>query len=98
MEGEVAAQDRMGDGIMLALVVIGWVDGFHAHVEAKDEIVEIESHTQTIGCCYLLVELVYLELSPWLVGVISQCPNITGVNEQGPVELHPLTELAPPEK
>ena len=86
MEGEITAEIGMGDGVMLAAVLVGGIDGFHAHIKAQDEIVEIEADAQAIRHGYLLVEGIDLELTSWLVGIITQCPDITTIEEERTIE------------
>ena len=48
---------------MLPVGVVGWVDGFHAHVETEDEEIEVEAQAKTIPHSYLLVKLCLLYTS-----------------------------------
>ena len=54
VEGVVAAEAGIGDGVVR---VVSGVDGFHAEVEAQDEVVEVEAQAQTVGHGYLADEL-----------------------------------------
>ena len=87
MEGEVARELGINDGIMLFLVVIHGVDGLHTHVETNDEIVEVQSQSQTIAYSYLLPEVIEMELSLGLLLIVSDGPDVTGIQEQGAIEL-----------
>jgi len=86
MEGEVAAEDGMGDGVVTSTVV-GGVDGFHACIEADDEEVEVHTEAESVGDGYLAVEAVEAECSAWLVGIVADGPDVTGIDEEGSVEL-----------
>ena len=49
VEGKVARQLGMNDGqVLLVGCGIGRVDGLHGHVEAQNEVVEIEAETYAI--------------------------------------------------
>ena len=39
MEGEVSPEAGMEDGVVVVLGLVGGIDGFHAQVEAQDEVV-----------------------------------------------------------
>ena len=86
MESEVALQVMVQDGIMVFLFLIGRVDGFHAHVETKDEIVEIQAHTQSIGHGNLFVELIDFELSSGLFLILPQRPDVSSIDEECAIE------------
>ena len=86
MESEIASKIRMDERIMPFGILVCGIHGFHAHVEPKDEIVEIESHAQTVCDSHLLVELIQLELSPRLNLIFPQSPDIPAVDEKSPVE------------
>ena len=86
MEGEITAEIGMGDGVVLSAVLVGGIDGFHTHIKAQDEIVEIEADAQAIRHGNLLVEGIDLELTSWLVGIITQCPDITTIEEERTIE------------
>ncbi len=43
MKSEVAAEIRMEDSVMFLAAVVGWIDGFHAHIKAKDEVAKVEA-------------------------------------------------------
>ena len=86
MEGEVAAEDRMDDGVAVASV-IGWMDGFHAGIEAKDEEVEVHTETESVGYGYLAIEVVETEGASRLVGIVANGPDVAGIDEEGTVEL-----------
>lgn len=81
MEGEVALEAGMCDGKMSAAVCIGWMYGFHATVESKDEVVEIETKAETVGDCNLPPELIELKLSARLVFVVAYGPDVASINE-----------------
>ena len=87
MEGEIAAELRVNDGEMLLLGGIGGVDSLHTHVEANNEIVEVQTDAQTIADSQLVPELRELKLSARLLFVFTQGPYITGIDEQGTTKL-----------
>ena len=43
MKSEVAAEIRMEDSVMFLAAFVGWIDGFHAHIKAKDEVAKVEA-------------------------------------------------------
>lgn len=53
VEGEVALEVGMDDREVVVIFFVGRIDGFHATVEAEDEIVEVESQAQAIADRYL---------------------------------------------
>jgi len=72
---------------------VGWVDGFHAQVESEDEVIEVEPQSQSVGSGELSVESVETELSAGLFGIVSQRPDVAGVDEESSVEF-PAQECA----
>ena len=48
MEGEVALEAGMRDGVMSATVGIGRMYGLHAAVEPQNEVVEIEAKAEAV--------------------------------------------------
>ena len=87
VEGEVAAQAGMGEGIVFAGTLIRWVDAFHSHIKAENEIVEVEAKTHSIAHSYLLEEGVISKLSAWLVLVVAQGPHVAGIYKECTVDL-----------
>ena len=53
VDGKVAFEAWMDDGIMVTRVGVGGIDGLHTAIEAKDEVVEIETKAETIRHGYL---------------------------------------------
>jgi len=53
VEGEVAFEVGMDDREVVVIFFVGRIDGFHATVEAEDEIVEVEPQAQAIADRYL---------------------------------------------
>ena len=76
----------MKEGKMLFANSVSRVNGFHTHIESKNEIIEIETQSQSVGHGNLLVKLVDLKLSAGLICVITERPNVSCINEKGPVE------------
>ena len=66
---------------MIIFRFVSWIYCFHSHVEAQDEIAEVQANPQSIGNGNLSVERVQMELSTWLFLVFSQCPNVSSINE-----------------
>ena len=98
MEGEVATDSGVDDGIVGGtLVLIGGIDCLHTEIEAKDEEVEIETKTQSIGHRHLLEDIGEAELSAGLVGIVAQCPDVARIDKQGsgefPKQLCPIFEV-----
>ena len=82
VEGEVATEVRTCDWEVFPSVgLVGGIDCFHAHVEAQDEVVEIESETESVAHGDLFPELVKLELSSWLIVVVAKSPDIASVDK-----------------
>ena len=73
--------------VLIVVGLVGRVDGFHAQVEAQDEILEVEAHASPIAHRQLLEEMGDAELSSRLVGIVAQGPDVAGIDEQGPAEL-----------
>ena len=53
MHREVSPDGWMIDGIMLAMCVVGGIDGFHTEVETDEEIVEVQSQSCSVGHSHL---------------------------------------------
>ena len=79
VEGGVSLEVGVDEGPFF--LVSSWVMGFHTHVETKQEVVEVESDTDAIGCGELLIELAELELSAGLVLVVANGPDVTGIDK-----------------
>ena len=82
MKSEIATEPRIHDGPVLLAAVVGGINGLHAHVEAQDEIVEVEPDAYSVGHGYLVVELVERELSLGLTAIVAYRPDISGINEE----------------
>ena len=87
VQTEITPEVGMDDREMTAAVGIGGIDGLHASVESENEVVEVETHAQTVGDGYLAPEGVELELSARLVAVVAQGPYIARVNKERAIEL-----------
>ena len=87
VERKVAAEVRVEDGVMLVIALIGRIDGLHSAIKTENEVIEVESQAKSIRISYLLVELIPLELSAWLVGIVAERPDVSGINERRAVEL-----------
>ena len=87
VEGIVATEARMQQGIVFGLVVlVGWIDSLHAEVEAQDEITEVETHAQTVADGQLTGEVLQTELSAGLNVIRSQSPDITSIDKGCSIE------------
>ena len=73
--------------MILLLSLIRWIHRLHTEVETQDEIVEIQTDTQTIADGQIPQEAAYLELSTRLILIVAQRPDISCVDEQGTAEL-----------
>ena len=60
----------------------------HTHIHTDKEILEIQTDAGSIGCRYLLIELVELEDTAWLILVVLDSPDITRIEEQAKFD-HP---------
>jgi hypothetical protein len=49
MEGEISAQSRMYNGIVCLFLIKGWIDGFHAEIEAQNKVIEVQSQSHTVA-------------------------------------------------
>ena len=87
MEGEVAAEIRIEEGIVFLVVLIGGIYGFHTHIKPQNEIAEVQTQANTICHSYLLIELVKLELAAWLLCIRPQSPDISCIYECRTIEL-----------
>ena len=87
MEGEISFEVGMNDWIMASSVLVGWVDGLHTGVEAKKEVAEVESYAQAIGYCNLLPTGIKTELTTWLLLIVADGPNVTGIDEESSIKL-----------
>ena len=87
MEGEVALELGMDYGEMSVVVGIGWMYGFHAAIESKDEVVEVKAQSKTIGDGYLLPKFFEAELTSRLLFIVANCPNITRIDKGCTVNL-----------
>lgn len=87
MKRQIAAEVRMNNGIVLVIRFVSRVDGFHAGIEAKDEIAEVKPQPEAVGHGYLLKKRVKAELPAWLVAVTAQRPDVAGINEESSVQL-----------
>ena len=57
VKSKVATETRVQNREMILLILIGWIDSFHTHIETYDKIVEIEAKTQSVANSNLLPEL-----------------------------------------
>ena len=57
VQTEITPEVGMDDREMTAAVGIGGIDGLHASIESENEVVEVETHAQTVGDCYLTPEI-----------------------------------------
>ena len=48
MKCKIATEFGMDYGVMVVALFHHWIDGFHTHIEAQDEIIEIEPKTQAV--------------------------------------------------
>ena len=85
VEGKVAVEVVVKDGVVVAACV-GWVDGFHAGIEADDEEVGVHAETDAVAHCDLFPESAEVELAARLVFVGTDCPDVTGIDKGGSTE------------
>ena len=86
VDGKVAFEAWMDDRIMVTRIGVGGIDGLHAAIEAKDEVVEIETKAEAIRHGYLSPELVEAELTARLVGIVAYGPNVARIEESGSID------------
>lgn len=86
MEGGVAIEIGIKQGIVVATVVVSRIDGLHTEVQTNDKIGKIEAHAQTIGHRNLLVEGVKTKLSTRLLVIVAKCPDVTSIDERRSIQ------------
>ena len=72
---------------MLFVILVSRIDSFHSHIEAQNEIIEVQPQSETVGQCYLLIEILKLKLTTGLISVSAQGPDVSRVDECSSVEL-----------
>ena len=73
---------------MLVVVSLeGGIDGFHTQVEANDEIVEVQAQSQTVTDSQIFQDALKLKLSPGLIRIVAERPDITRIDKQRTAEL-----------
>ena len=72
---------------MLVLGFVGRIDGFHTHIEAKNEIAKVKAQANTVSHSYLLIEIGEMELSTWLLCIRTQSPDVSCINEGCTIKL-----------
>ena len=82
MQCKVALEVWVYDDVVVRSGGCGGVDSLHASVETQDEVVEIESESQSLTDGNLTVEFVPSEHSAGLVGIILDVPDVSGVDER----------------
>ena len=84
VEREVALEVGMDNGIVVARIGVGRVDGLHTCIKAHDKEVGTKAHTVSHG--YLSPEGVEVELSARLVCIVADGPDVAGIEEDGSIE------------
>ena len=84
MEREITAKVGMNERD--ALLSLSRIECFHAAVEAKQEVVEIEPEPYAVGRSYLLIEFIEFKFAAGLVFVVADGPNVSGIDESGKFE------------
>ena len=77
----------MDKGEVFLVGLIARIDSLHAKVETQDKIAEIHPQAYAIGYCHLLPQAGDFELTARLVSIVTKSPYITGINEEGTLEL-----------
>ena len=80
MELTVALEGGMYEWPML--LSASWIVSLDAHVDTNEEIVEVKTQTQAIGCRQLLVEAVEAKHTARLVFVVANGPNVAHVDKR----------------
>ena len=86
MKCQIPAQFGMDQRIVGVIVLIGRVDSLHAQVETQDEIVKVQSKSQTVAYSHVIEQSRQLQLAPFLFGIITESPDIARIEEQGAIE------------
>ena len=87
MESQIPAQPRMDEGIMGIIRIIGGIDGLHTKVETHHEVVEVQAQAEAVARSDVIQQAREPELSLGLVFVVADGPDVSCIEEQGPVEL-----------
>lgn len=87
VEGEVPTKIRIEERIVFLMVLIGGIDGFHAHIKSQYEIAEVQTQANAVCNGYLLIELADFKLSTWLLGIRTKGPYISSIYECRTIEL-----------
>ncbi len=66
---------------MFARIGIIRIDSFHATIESKNKIIKIQTQTNAVSCGELLKEIIELEFSSRLIGIIARCPYISAIGK-----------------
>ena len=81
MESKVSLHIRMPQGIMLFRTGIGRIDRFHTAVETKDEVIEVQTQSQSVCHSQLLVEVLEMELASRLLRIITERPDVSRIDK-----------------
>ena len=86
MESEIPTEIRMDDGVTVFAALINRIDGFHTSIETKYKEIKVQTQSQSIGHSNLLVKTIELELPSGLALIVTQSPDVTGINKDGSTE------------
>ena len=81
MEAKVTIEFGMDDGEMAFGILECRMYSLHASVKSENEVIEIETQTQSVCYGYLAPEGVNLELAAGLFSVLAQGPDVSGINK-----------------
>ena len=66
-----------------AFLSVGRIVGFYAHVEAQQEVVEVHAQPYAVGGRQFFIERFETEKSSGLVGIVTDCPDVSCIDEYG---------------
>ena len=82
MEGKITAKFWTEERI-LVLAGSHRIDGFHTSIKSDDEVVQVETESQSVCYRQLLVEAVETEGPLLLSFVLADVPDVAGIDESG---------------
>ena len=82
MEGKIAPEFGFEDSPPLSSRQSRIV-GFHPHIDAQQQKIQIQPYTQSVGCSQLPVKTIPLEIPSGLRLVIFYRPHVSGIDKTG---------------
>ena len=85
MESKITVEVRLQERIFVLAAVHG-VHGLHTSVETDNQVVQVETDSQSIGHRQLLVEAVEAERAFLLPFIVADIPDVARIHEDSPIE------------